>query len=539
MLGNVPGRGVRGVEGWTPNIWKTHGVAKASFYKARAWEAANPGKLWSGDNIRFRGKVALLTQPMENELNHWVAISQRTSGGVELDSVCRVAFALMASDPDHYSRVKHDHKEYNEATKKALSRDWFFTYRKKYPDLLRRHRSEGYAVGRAQVTRGMIDSIYDCLQVVLTEADALIPASNVWNFDETGTKVQYARTFLYGLCASQGNQAEQNGAGEHVTIGATANLLGEHLDPVFLFVGAQSSKLNLTRQLKDAGFVNPLVLMKKCKASMDDALFTEYMEWFAGELVRNGYKGQQILMVDNHDSHERSRPIETAMKNNIIIFAFPSHCTHLVQMLDVSFFKSLKSHYKLVCKEWLDEECEDVKPYISKAVFLRLIHRAWINACQPTIFTNGWARMGLSACSTTGMVVINRTAIADFAIGGSEKYSAERIPGSLQAVRVQGGLDANGVLTYHDYEFDFSADALEQLAHSDPRVYGMHLASRSFLMQQPGMVMHQHEVRPCNIAKPLAQVLTTEEGLAAAKAKDEKKNVAVTKRKMTALATIG
>ena len=109
----------------------------------------------------------------------------------------------------------------------------------------------------------------------------------------------------------------------------------------------------------------------------------------------------------------------------------------------------------------------------------------------------------------------------------------------MQAVRVQGGLDANGVLTYHDYEFDFSADALEQLAHSDPRVYGMHLASRSFLMQQPGMVMHQREVRPCNIAKPLAQVLTTEEGLAAAKAKDEKKNVAVTKRKMTALATIG
>ena len=58
--------------------------------------------------------------------------------------------------------------------------------------------------------------------------------------------------------------------------------------------------------------------------------------------------------------------------------------------------------------------------------------------------------MGLSACSTTGMVVINRTAIADFAIGGSEKYS-ERLAGSLQAVRVKGGLDDNGILTYHDY----------------------------------------------------------------------------------------
>jgi hypothetical protein len=147
--------------------------------------------------------------------------------------------------------------------------------------------------------------------------------------------------------------------------------------------------------------------------------------------------------------------------------------------------------------------------------------------------------MGLSACSTTGMVVINRTAIADFAIGGSEKYSEERLPGSLQAVRVKGGLDTNGALTYHDYEFDFSANALEQLAQTDPRVYGMHLASRSYLMRQPGMVMHQREVRPSNIAKPLALVLTTTERLAAAKAKDDRKNIAVTKRKMTALATIG
>jgi hypothetical protein len=107
----------------------------------------------------------------------------------------------------------------------------------------------------------MVDSIYDVLQVLLAEADELIPASNVWNFDETGHKVQYCRTFLYGLAGSQGNQAESVGNGEHVTIGATANLNGDHLDPVFLFVGAESSKAKLTTQLKETGFENSLVLM--------------------------------------------------------------------------------------------------------------------------------------------------------------------------------------------------------------------------------------------------------------------------------------
>ncbi len=46
---------------------------------------------------------------------------------------------------------------------------------------------QGYAVGRAMVTRGMVDSIYDVLRVVLTAAQEVIPTANIWNMDETGT----------------------------------------------------------------------------------------------------------------------------------------------------------------------------------------------------------------------------------------------------------------------------------------------------------------------------------------------------------------
>ena len=49
---------------------ETYGVAKASFWKSLAWEDKHPGQKWSGNNIRQRGKVALLTEEMENELNH-------------------------------------------------------------------------------------------------------------------------------------------------------------------------------------------------------------------------------------------------------------------------------------------------------------------------------------------------------------------------------------------------------------------------------------------------------------------------------------
>ena len=63
-----------------------YGVKGATFYHALQWEAKNPGQAWSGANIRMRGKVSLLTPSMEDELSHWIAISQRQSGGVEKDA---------------------------------------------------------------------------------------------------------------------------------------------------------------------------------------------------------------------------------------------------------------------------------------------------------------------------------------------------------------------------------------------------------------------------------------------------------------------
>jgi hypothetical protein len=59
------------------------------------------------------------------------------------------------------------------------------------------------------------------------------------------------------------------------------------------------------------------------------------------------------------------------------------------------------------------------------------------------------------------------------------------------------------------------------------------------MLQQPGFVMHQLDVRPCKIAKPTVQVLTTSVNLLAAKEKDARKTVTTTKKKMTALAIIG
>ena len=49
-----------------------------------------------------------------------------------------------------------------------------------------------------------------------------------------------------------------------------------------------------------------------------------------------------MLLVDGHSSHYEPYTIKAAAEHGVDIFCLPSHCTHLAQQLDVSFFRPLK-----------------------------------------------------------------------------------------------------------------------------------------------------------------------------------------------------
>jgi hypothetical protein len=107
-------------------------------------------------------------------------------GGQEL------CFKSFVTHPHH----NQEHSEYAKAdNRKSLSMRWFHRFKARFPQYLSRHACKAYAVGRAQVTRAMIDTIYDALQTVLDEVvDPILP-SNIWNFDETGHKIKYIKAF--------------------------------------------------------------------------------------------------------------------------------------------------------------------------------------------------------------------------------------------------------------------------------------------------------------------------------------------------------
>jgi hypothetical protein len=173
------------------------------------------------------------------------------------------------------------------------------------------------------------------------------------------------------------------------------------------------------------------------------------------------------------------------MKNNVILMTFPSHCTHLVQMLDLSFFKPLKQAWQKVSRKWVEEESTDLYPYISKPVFINLFHRAWLIAAVPANAINGWKKMGLSVDEGSTVPRIDRLAIPDRLLAASEKYEVGKPLHAQQSVRLCVGLDSNKTPLFENFDFDMSQEGLDIMMRDRPEMYAMFQATKTYMLSQP------------------------------------------------------
>ena len=60
-----------------------------------------------------------------------------------------------------------------------------------------------------------------------------------------------------------------------------------------------------------------------------------------------------LLIYDGHASHLTIEVMEKARANDVHLLCLPSHCTHILQPLDVSVMSSLKNHFGKACKQFM------------------------------------------------------------------------------------------------------------------------------------------------------------------------------------------
>ena len=60
-----------------------------------------------------------------------------------------------------------------------------------------------------------------------------------------------------------------------------------------------------------------------------------------------------LLVLDGHGSHITIDVIEYARMNEIHLLCLPSHTSHILQPLDVGVFKSFKTFFSKVCRQYM------------------------------------------------------------------------------------------------------------------------------------------------------------------------------------------
>jgi hypothetical protein len=84
----------------------------------------------------------------------------------------------------------------------------------------------------------------------------------------------------------------------------------------------------------------------------------------------------RVLLMDGHGSHYTLELLEYAIANNITILAYPPHCTHALQGLDVVCFAKMKDEFR---KEINAYESLHREP-VSKGAFTGVFGRAFLRA---------------------------------------------------------------------------------------------------------------------------------------------------------------
>lgn len=98
------------------------------------------------------------------------------------------------------------------------------------------------------------------------------------------------------------------------------------------------------------------------------------------KLATHGAKTTVILYVDGHKSHETLEAIELCIEHKIILDLLPPHTTHILQPLDVGYFKPFKAYWNAELRIAIGGE---VYLIINKEKFIQILITVWQRTKHP------------------------------------------------------------------------------------------------------------------------------------------------------------
>lgn len=242
--------------------------------------------------------------------------------------------------------------------------EWGKYFLERHSAILKQCFAKNISQKRVTVNEEIVSKFFDNYE---KEAEN-VPPSNIFNMDETGfhdnpsgKKLLFSRTVRHPEKILNQTKACYTG-------GFCGSADGKILPPYFIFSGKHKwgnwlinappkSRMNVT----DSGWMEQQI--------MEDWLEGMFLPW----LKDNGIVGKTIFICDNLSAHISIKGLKPCEDNQVAFLTFPPNTTHLLQPLYLSFFGSLKTHWRSVLTEWRATPDGKSKLAVPKSTFVALV----------------------------------------------------------------------------------------------------------------------------------------------------------------------
>lgn len=281
---------------------------------------------------------------------------------------------------------------------------WLSTFLHRHRNVLANRTVNNIKRSRAAVSKASLEEYHQNL----TASISGIPASNIFNYDETNLADNTSATKLLFRRGVKYPDRVINFTKSCVTIMVCAAADGTLLPP---FVVYKSD--GLYPQWTRHGPQGPPCCNEPCCAAGTQFHNTSsgwfdmptFEKWFSESFVPHAKRlpGCKAIIGDNLSSHFSVKVLQEAKDNNIKFLCLPPNSTHLAQPLDVAFFAPLKSAWKKVITSFKTKY--PGKSIVDKKIFPSMLREVLtLPTFTPHISTNI-----ISGFKATGIFPLNIT----------------------------------------------------------------------------------------------------------------------------------
>ena len=288
---------------------------------------------------------------------------------------------------------------------------WWSGFMHRHPQLARR-RPQQLQMVRARCTKAEVISHWfnNCLKPTLDRLGLSDHPDRVYNVDEVGFPLSGRPTSVLVKKGMKSPQCIIPGSGrENITVQVACSASGELLPPYIVYSGQ--------RLMKDHTLGGPIGTRYSVSTNGWMTGLT-FVNWLQSLFIPSLPQERPVLLIlDGHTSHLSYEVRIIARDNGVHLLKLPPHLTHLLQPLDLSVFKPMKSAWDAATSDFVRRE----RRAIARRDFPGLLHTVWRKGYKEENAVKGFEKAGI--------IPFNPDVISASSMHYSEPFYQPQVPG--------------------------------------------------------------------------------------------------------------